>query len=126
MQIGYIVLRCGTPFNKVNLCPFFYNDHRMFELSCAGSIQTEITLQGNIHLDSFRHVNEGATRPNGTVQGRKLMVCRRYELHKVLAHNIFMFFQSRIKISINYTLFDQFFLNAVIHHFRIVLSPHTG
>ena len=126
VEVGYVVLRSRTAFDEVDLSPFFDDNHGVFELACPRCIEAEITLKGNRYVDAGRHVDEGATGPNGAVKGGKFMVCRRNELHEVRFDDVFVLIESRIKVGIDDALLDEFVLNAVIDDFRVVLSADTG
>ena len=76
MKVRHIILRSRTTFDKVQFSPFFYDNHRMFELTSTWCIQTEVRLQWNLYLYTGRNVYEGTTRPNGTMKGSPFMVCR--------------------------------------------------
>ena len=126
MQVGDIVLRRGTAFDEVHFRAFFHDDQRVLELAGPGGIQTEITLQRDFYVHAGGNIHEGAAGPYGTVEGRKFVICRRNEFHEVLPYYIFMLFQGRVKVRIDDALLDQFFLNAVVHDFRIVLRADAS
>ena len=125
MKIGYIVFRSRTTFDKVYFSTFFYDDHRVFELTSTWCIQTEIGLQWNIHLHACRNIYKGTARPNGTMKSCPFMICRRNQCHPVFFYDFFMFMKCCFNISINYALFYKIFLNAVIYDFGVILGTYA-
>ncbi len=126
MEVGHVVFRCRTAFDEVDFGTFFDDDHGVFELACTRCIETEIALQGNGHIDTGRYVDEGATRPDGAVEGSEFMIRRRHEFHEMGLDDIFVLFQCRIKIRIDDALLHQFVLDAVVDDFRVVLGADAG
>lgn len=126
MKVGDIVFRRRTAFDEVDLGSLFDDDHGMFELACARCIETEIALQRDGDVDAGRHIDEGATGPDGTVKGGELVIRRRDELHEVGLDDVFIFFKGRIEVGVDDALLDQFVLDAVIDDFRVVLGADAG
>ena len=97
----------------------------MFELPRARRVESKIRLQWNLHIDALGHVDEGAARPDGAVQRRKLVILRRHELHEVLLDQILVFDERRFHIGVDNALLHETFLYAVVDDFRIVLCADT-
>ena len=96
----------------------------MFELAGPRSVQTEVALQGDGHVHPGRYVHKGTAGPNSPVQSCKLVVRRRNQLHEMGPYNIFVLFQCRIKVGVDHALLYQFILDAVVHHFGVVLGAN--
>ena len=125
MEVGHVVLRRRATFDEVGRSPFFNDDHGMFELTSPWCIQAEVGLQRNFYLYPFWHVYEGTTGPNGTMEGRPLVVGWWNQGHPVLFYDIFVLPKGCFNICVDNTLFNQVFLDGVIDHFRIILSTYT-
>ena len=126
MKVRYVIFRRGTTFDKVQFSTFFYDDHRMFELTSTWCIQAEVGLQWNIYLYACWNIYEGTTRPNSTMKSCPFMVSRRNQCHPVFFNDFFMLMKSCFNISIDNTLFYKVFLNTVINNFRVILSTNTS
>ena len=126
VEIGHIVTGRRAALNEVAVCPFFDDDERMLELSCARCIQTEITLERHLHMDALRHIDEGAAGPDGIVQRRKFMIIRCDQFPEVRLDELRVFLHSRLKVDVDDALLFQLFLDIVINHFRVVLRADTG
>ena len=126
MEIGHVVLRSRATFDEVGRSPFFDDDHGMFKLTSPWCIQAEVGLQRNFYLYPFWHVYEGTTRPNGTMESRPLVVSWWNQGHPVLFYDIFVFPKGCFNICVDNTLFNQVFLDGVIHYFRVILSTYTS
>ena len=99
----------------------------MFKLSCSRCIQTEIGLQRNLHGHALRHVHKGTAGPDCTVQSRKLMVCRRHQLHEVLADHVRIFaVHGTLQIGIHYAQIGNFLPHVMVHQFGVILCSHAG
>ncbi|CDE94069.1 unknown [Acidaminococcus sp. CAG:542] len=110
----------------MDLGALFHNDHGMFELTGSRCVQPEIALEGNGHVHPFRHVHKGSAGPYCPMEGGELVVRGRNQLHEMLPDNVFIFFHSRIEVGVDDTLLYQFVLDAVVHHFGVILGSHPG
>ena len=68
------VHRGGAAFDVVDLGPFVDDDQRPLELAHLLGIDAEIGLQRELDLHARGHVDERTTRPDGRVEGGKLVV----------------------------------------------------
>ena len=126
MEIGYVVFRCRAAFNEVQVRTLVHNNQGMLKLTGTLCIQAEIGLQGNGHLDTFRHIHKGTAGPNRTVQRRKLMVCGRYQGHEILPDHVGIFpFQGAFHIRINHALLRHLVFHIVVHQLGIILCSHA-
>jgi len=127
VEVRHVVLRSGAALDKVQVCSLFHDDQRMFKLSCSRCIQTEIGLQRNLHGHALRHVYKGTAGPDCTVQSRKLMVCRRHQLHEVFADHVRIFaVHGTLQIGIHYAQIGNFLPHIVVHQLGVILCSHTG
>ena len=61
------------------------------------------------------------------MEGRKLVVVRFYEVHKVLFYHVrIRAAQRTFKVCVNNSLFCNFFLKIVVNEFRVILCADTG
>ena len=87
MEVCCIVFRCGATLNKVQVSAFLNNNKRVLKLASTLSIQSEVTLKWIVQSDIFRNIDKRTARPHGIVQRRKLVICWRNQLAKVLFNN---------------------------------------
>ena len=103
------------------------NDERVLKLARALGIQAEIRLQRDGHLHALRNVYERAAGPDRTVQGRKLMIARCDELHKILVHHVCVFALERtLHVGVDDALCSYLVADVVIHELGIVLCADAG
>ena len=127
MQVGYIVLRGRAALDKVQVSTLVHNNQGMLELTGAGGVQAEVGLQRNLHMYARRDVDEGAAAPYSTVQGRELMISRRHQLHKMLAHHLGIGTgEGAFHIGVHNALGGYFSLDVVVNHLGVILSTDTG
>ena len=58
MEIRHIVLWRRTALDEMQAGALLHDNERMFKLPCPCCIETEIGLEGNIHLNPLGHVDE--------------------------------------------------------------------
>ena len=87
MEVCLVVLGCGASLDEVEVGALLDDDQGVLELAGALGVQTEIGLQGVVHTDALGDVDEGATRPNGVVEGRELVVTHGNEGAEVLVYH---------------------------------------
>ena len=111
------VRRCCASFYVVDIRSAICNDERSFELSHVVAIDTEVSLERNVNMDSRWNIDEGASGPNRTVECCKLVVVRRNDCREILPENLFMFTKSAIAVRENDALLFELFLNIVVDNF---------
>ena len=88
VEVCHVVLRRGAPLDEVQVCPLIDDDQRVLELACALCVQSKIALQRDVNLHALRDVDERAAGPDRAVEGRKLVVRGRHQVHEGLLHEI--------------------------------------
>ena len=120
------VHRGRAALDVVHLRPLVRDDQRPLELAHVLRVDAEVGLQRHVHLHAGRHVDEGAARPHGRVQGGELVVVRGDELAEPLAHQFRVVAHGGVHVAEVDALGLEVLAVAVEDDLRLVLSGHPG
>ncbi len=127
VEVGHVVLRRRAALNKVQVCPGLHDDQRVLELARASGIQAEVALEREAHLDPGRHIDKGAAGPYRAMECGKLVVCRRDQLHEVLADRLFVgAVEGLLDTRVDHPQLCHLFAHVVVDQLGVILGAHTG
>ena len=127
VEVRNVIFRRRAALDKMQTRALIDNDECVLKLARTLGVQAEIRLQRDGHLHALRHIHERATGPDRAVQGRKLMVARCDELHKILVHHVGVFaLECALHVGVDDALCSHLVLNIVVHELGIVLCADTG
>ena len=102
------------------------NDERPLELAHVLGVDPKIRLQRNVHLDALGNVDERPARPHRGVQRRELVVPHGNRAGEILAEQVFVILQRRVRIEEKNAFLFQVLANLVINHGALVLCRNTS
>ena len=120
-----LVDRGRATLDVVHVRIFIHNDQGALKLAHVLRVNTEVRLQRNVYMHPWRHINKGATGPNGGVQGRELVVTSGNNGAKVLLEQLFVLTKRGVGIDENDALFLQILTDLVVDHLRLILRGNT-
>ena len=120
------VHRRGAALDIVQLRPLVDDDQRAFELPHALGIDAEIGLQREFNFHPLGHIDKRAARPDGRIEGGKLVVRRGDDRAEVLTQQIGVLADGSVCISEDHALLGQILLQRSIHHLAFKLRLHAG
>ena len=106
-------------------CPLINNDQGALELPGVLSVDAEVGLQWEWHLDALRHVDERATRPDGRVQGGELVVFSRHNGAEVLLEDLWVLLHPLVGTHEDDAELLQVFAHGVVDDFGVVLRANA-
>jgi hypothetical protein len=102
------------------------DDERALELTGVLAVDAEVRLQRQRHLHARRNVHERATRPDGAVERRELVVLGRHDRAEVLAEDVRVFLEALVGAHEHDAELRQLLLDGVIDDLGVVLRAHAG
>jgi hypothetical protein len=116
------VHRSGTALDVVDRRAFVDDDQRPLELPHVFGVDAEIGLQREVDLHARRHVDERTARPDGRIQGGELVVVRRNDRREVVADDVGVLADGRIRIGEDHALVRKVFLQRAVDHLALELG----
>ena len=102
------------------------NNQRAFELTHVRRVDTEVCLQRNIDMHTFRHVDERSTGPCGGVQCREFVVVAWNALAEILLDDFRIFLDRSVGVDENHALVFEILLDRVVDDFGFILCRDAG
>ena len=118
--------RRGAAFDVVHVGTLVDDDQRALKLAHVLCIDAEVGLQRLLDPDARWDVDEGATRPDGRVERRELVVGRRNDRGEVLAEEVLVLKQCLAGIEEQDALVLELLLERVVDDLRLVLGTNAG
>ncbi len=110
----------------MNLTVFIGNYQSVLKLPSAFRVHPKISLQWQIHFNSFWNINKSPSAENSSMQGSELVQRDRNAIrHEILLHHLRMLLHSLIHVKKNNTFVLKIFLKIMINHLALVLRPNT-
>ena len=126
MQVCDIIFGCGASLDEVKIRIVFYDYKCVLKLAGSLCIQSEVGLKGHGNLNSLGNVYKRSARPNRTVKCVVSVICGREKCHKLLMDQIRIFsLECAFEVTVDYTLFLDFFLHIVVNKFGVILCSDT-
>ena len=103
-----------------------YDDQCVLKLPGPLGVEPEIRLERNLQMHALRDIHKRAARPDCTVQGCKLMICRRNQLHEMIPDHVrIRAMQRAFDVRVDNAQLLGEVLNIVVNQLRVVLSANA-
>ena len=116
----------GAALHVVGVAAGLGDDERPLELAHLLGVDAEVGLEGDIHVDALRQIDEAAAAPGRGVQGGELVVVGRDDGAEVLTHQLRVLTKGGVGVHEDDALLGQVLADVVVHHLRVVLGAHAG
>ena len=120
------VHRGCAAFDVVHAGPFIDDDQRPLELPHPLGVDAEIRLERKVDLHALGHVDERAARPDSRIQGRELVVVGWDDRSQILAHQIRMLADGRVRVGEDHALLGKILFQRAIDDFALELRLYAG
>ena len=104
---------------------FVGDDQRPLELAHIAGVDAEVRLKRNLDAHALRDVDEATTAPDGAIERGEFVIVRRDHRREVLAEEIFVLAQARIRVNEDDALALEILAHLVVDHFAFVLGANT-
>ena len=118
--------RRGAALDVMDVRALVDEDQRPLELAHVLGVDAEVRLQRHLDVHARRHVDEGASRPDGRVERRELVVVLRDDRAEVLLEEILVLAQRRVGVEEDHALLLEILLELVVDDLRLVLRADAG